>query len=168
IHNLTVYLFPVENNTYYKYVFSVSLPVTLFLFILFSLFIFYTKQGFSYGNHQAGKRGLAPHQGKTLSRLFSRAESAYIIRTDNGASLSIGDVRAALKTEAGSPAVNLRLGPVRVCGDFAVNTGCFSVYPNAGGTFDRVTEGHDTEKHPVTFRTRAPLRTLTENTCQRR
>jgi hypothetical protein len=47
---------------------------------------------------------------------------------------------------------------------FATNTGCFSIHPNVGGTFDKTTEGHDAEKHPVTFRfrTRAPLRALAE------
>jgi hypothetical protein len=42
-------------------------------------------------------------------------------------------------------------------------------YPNylshAGGAFDKVTEGHDAAKHPVSFRfrTRAPLRALAEH-----
>jgi hypothetical protein len=50
----------------------------------------------------------------------------------------------------------------QLCDGFAVNMGYFSVHPNVGGTFDKATEGHDTDKHPVTFRfrPRAPLRAL--------
>ncbi|MDR2193216.1 MAG: DUF4469 domain-containing protein, partial [Treponema sp.] len=45
---------------------------------------------------------------------------------------------------------------------FAVNLKYFLMYPNVGGTFDKVIEGHDTEKHPVTFHFRilTPLRSL--------
>jgi hypothetical protein len=52
----------------------------------------------------------------------------------------------------------------QLCDGFAVNTGYFLMYPNVGGTFDKVVEGHDTEKHPVTFRFRtlAALRTMAE------
>jgi hypothetical protein len=53
----------------------------------------------------------------------------------------------------------------QLCDGFAVNAGYFSVHPNIGGTFNKATEGHDEEKHPVTFRfrTRAPLRALAEH-----
>jgi hypothetical protein len=53
----------------------------------------------------------------------------------------------------------------QLCDGFAVNTGYFSIHPNVGGTFDKATEGHDTGKHPVTFRfrTRTPLRSLAEH-----
>jgi hypothetical protein len=53
----------------------------------------------------------------------------------------------------------------QLCDGFAVNTGYFSIHPNVGGTFDKATEGHDTGKHPITFRfrTRTPLRTLAEH-----
>jgi hypothetical protein len=53
----------------------------------------------------------------------------------------------------------------QLCDGFAVNAGYFSVHPNVGGTFDEATEGHDTGKHPVTFRfrTRSPLRALAEH-----
>jgi hypothetical protein len=46
-----------------------------------------------------------------------------------------------------------------------VNTGYFSIHPNVGGTFDKANEGHDTRKHPITFRfrARAPLRALAEH-----
>jgi hypothetical protein len=46
-----------------------------------------------------------------------------------------------------------------------VNTSYFSIHPNVGGTFDKLTEGHDGAKHPVTFRfrTRALLRALAEH-----
>jgi hypothetical protein len=55
-------------------------------------------------------------------------------------------------------------GAYQLCGGFVVNTGYFSIHPNVGGTFDKITEGHDAKKHPVTFRfrTRAPLRALAE------
>ncbi|MDR2364009.1 MAG: DUF4469 domain-containing protein [Spirochaetaceae bacterium] len=43
-----------------------------------------------------------------------------------------------------------------------MNLGCYSVHPNVGGTFDKVTEELQLGKHPITFRfrTRAPLRAL--------
>jgi hypothetical protein len=42
----------------------------------------------------------------------------------------------------------------QLCDGFAVNMGYFSVHPNVGGMFDKVTEGHDTGKYPVSFRFR--------------
>jgi hypothetical protein len=51
-----------------------------------------------------------------------------------------------------------------LCDGFAVNTKYFLVYPNVGGTFDKVVKGYDTDKHPVTFRFRtlAALRALVD------
>ncbi|MDR2807504.1 MAG: DUF4469 domain-containing protein, partial [Spirochaetaceae bacterium] len=53
----------------------------------------------------------------------------------------------------------------KLCDGFAVNTGYFSIHPHVGGTFDKVTEGHNAQKHPVSFRFRArtPLRALAEH-----
>jgi hypothetical protein len=111
---------------------------------------------------------------KLYPNCLTHVEGAYIARTDNEASLSIGEVCAALKNRGGFTGSYDDLvehvkqffdeAAYRLCDGFAVNTGCFSVHPNVGGTFDKVTEGHDTEKHPVTFRfrTRAPLRALAE------
>ncbi|MDR0759868.1 MAG: DUF4469 domain-containing protein [Treponema sp.] len=103
------------------------------------------------------------------------AEGAYIARTVNEASLSIEEVCAAGKSRGGFTGsyddfvehVHQFFGEAayQLCDGFAVNTGYFSIHPNVGGTFDKVTEGHDTGKHPVTFRfrTRAPLRALAEH-----
>jgi hypothetical protein len=112
---------------------------------------------------------------KLYPNYLSHVEGAYIARTDNEASLSVEEVCAALKNRGGFTGnYNDLVESVRqffdeaayqLCDGFAVNTGYFSVHPNVGGTFDKVTEGHDTEKHPVTFRfrTRTPLRTLAEH-----
>ncbi|MDR2797632.1 MAG: DUF4469 domain-containing protein [Treponema sp.] len=100
---------------------------------------------------------------------------AYIARTDNEASLTIEEVCAALKNRGGFTGNYddlvehvkqfLDEAAYQLCDGFAVNTGYFSIHPNVGGTFDKVTEGHDAGKHPVTFRfrTRTPLRTLAEH-----
>jgi hypothetical protein len=102
-------------------------------------------------------------------------EGAYIARTDSEASLTIEQVCAALKNRGGFTGNYDDLvehvkqffdeAAYQLCDGFAVNTGYFSVHPNVGGTFDKVIEGHDTEKHPVSFRfrTRAPLRALAEH-----
>jgi hypothetical protein len=109
---------------------------------------------------------------KLYPNYLPRVEGAYIARTDNEASLSIEDVCAALKNRGGFTGNYADLveyvrqffneAAYQLCDGFAVNTGYFSIHPNVGGTFDSVNEGHDTDKHPVTFRfrTRAPLREL--------
>jgi hypothetical protein len=103
---------------------------------------------------------------------LSHVEGAYIACTDNEASLSIEEVYTALKNRGGftgnyddlAKHVKQFLDEMicQLCDGFAVNTGYFLMYPNVGGTFDKVVEGHDTEKHPVTFRFRtlAALRAL--------
>jgi hypothetical protein len=111
---------------------------------------------------------------KLYPNYLPQAEGAYIARTDNEALLTIEEVCAALKNRGGFTGnyddlvehVRQYLDEVayQICDGYAVNTGYFSVHPNVGGTFDKPTEGHDTAKHPVTFRflTRAPLRALAE------
>jgi hypothetical protein len=101
-------------------------------------------------------------------------EGAYIARTDNEASLTVEEVCAAGKGRGGYTGSYddfvehvhqfFDEAAYQLCDGFAVNTGYFSIHPNVGGTFDKVTEGHDADKHPVTFRfrTRAPLRALAE------
>jgi hypothetical protein len=112
---------------------------------------------------------------KLYPNYLANVEGAYIARTDNEASLSVEDVCAALKNRGGFTGSYDDLvehvkqffdeAAYQLCDGFAVNTGYFSVHPNVGGTFDKVFEGRDTEKHPVTFRfrTRAPLRSLAEH-----
>ncbi|MDR2738299.1 MAG: DUF4469 domain-containing protein [Treponema sp.] len=112
---------------------------------------------------------------KLYPNYLSHVEGAYLARTDNEASLSVEEVCAALKNRGGFTgsyddlAEHVRQffdeAAYQLCDGFAVNTGYFSVHPNVGGTFDKVTEGHDTAKHPVSFRfrTRAPLRALAEH-----
>jgi hypothetical protein len=111
---------------------------------------------------------------KLYPNYLPKVEGAYIARTDNEASLTIEEVCAAGKSRGGFTGsyddfvehVHQFFDETayQLCDGFAVNTGYFSVHPNVGGTFDKVTEGHDTDKHPVTFRfrTRAPLRALAE------
>ncbi|MDR2150528.1 MAG: DUF4469 domain-containing protein [Spirochaetaceae bacterium] len=112
---------------------------------------------------------------KLYPNYLTHVEGASIARTDNEASLSIDKVCAALKSRGGFTGNYDDLvehvkqffdeAAYQLCDGFAVNTGYFSVHPNVGGTFDKVTEGHDTQKHPITFRFRtlAPLRTLAEH-----
>jgi hypothetical protein len=112
---------------------------------------------------------------KLYPNYLPKVEGAYIARTDNEASLSIEEVCAALKNRGGFIGsyddlvehVRQFFGEAvyQLCDGFAVNMGYFSVHPNVGGTFDKVSEGHDTGKHPISFRfrTRAPLRALTEH-----
>jgi hypothetical protein len=111
---------------------------------------------------------------KLYPNYLTRIEGAYIARTDNEASLSIEAVCAALKNRGGFTGSYDDLvehvkqffdeAAYQLCDGFAVNTGYFSVHPNVGGTFDKINEGHNAQKHPVTFRfrTRAPLRALAE------
>jgi hypothetical protein len=112
---------------------------------------------------------------KLYPNYLHNVEGAYLARTDNEASLSIEEVCAALKNRGGFTGnyddlvehVKQFLDETayQLCDGFAVNTGYYSLHPNVGGTFDKVNEGHDAEKHPVTFRfrTRAPLRSLAEH-----
>jgi hypothetical protein len=112
---------------------------------------------------------------KLYPNYLPKVEGAYIARTDNEASLTVEEVCAALKNRGGFTGsygdlvehVQQCCGEAayQLCDGFAVNTGYFSVHPNVGGTFDKITEGHDTGKHPVSFRfrTRAPLRALAEH-----
>jgi hypothetical protein len=112
---------------------------------------------------------------KLYPNYLPHVEGAYIARTDNEASLSIEDVCAALKNRGGFTGNYNDLveyvkqffdeAAYQLCDGFAVNTGYFSIHPNVGGTFDKVTQGHNPQKHPVTFRfrTRTPLRSLAEH-----
>ncbi|MDR2149971.1 MAG: DUF4469 domain-containing protein [Spirochaetaceae bacterium] len=111
---------------------------------------------------------------KLYPNYFTNVEGAYIARTDNEASLTIAEVCAALKNRGGFTGSYDDLVEhvkqffdemvYQLCDGFAVNTGYFSLHPNVGGTFDKVTEGHDAKKHPITFRFRpcAPLRKAAE------
>jgi hypothetical protein len=53
----------------------------------------------------------------------------------------------------------------QVCDGFTTNLGYFSIHPNVGGVFKTPNEGHDHQKHPITFRfgTLAKLRALVKN-----
>ncbi|MDR1399127.1 MAG: DUF4469 domain-containing protein [Treponema sp.] len=111
---------------------------------------------------------------KLYPNYLLNVEGAYIARTDNEASLSIEEICVALKTRGGFTGSYDELvehvkqffaeAAYQLCDGFAVNTGYFSIYPNVGGSFNR-TEGHDAQKHPVTFRFRplAPLRALAKH-----
>jgi hypothetical protein len=112
---------------------------------------------------------------KLYANYLPRVEGAYIARTNNEASLSVEEICAALKNRGGYTGdyddlvegVRRFFGEAayQLCDGFAVNTGFFSIHPNVGGTFDKVAEGWDVKKHPVTFRfrARAPLRELAEH-----
>jgi hypothetical protein len=111
---------------------------------------------------------------KLYPNYLPKVEGAYIARTDNEASLTVEEVCAALKNRGGFTGSYDDLvehvrqffdeAAYQLCDGFALNTGYFSVHPTVGGTFDAVTEGRGTDKHPVSFRfrARAPLRALAE------
>jgi hypothetical protein len=112
---------------------------------------------------------------KLRPNYLPNGEGAYIAFTDNKATLSVEETCASLKNRGGFTGnydglvehVKQYFGEAayQLCDGFAINTGCFSIHPNVGGTFDKVTEGRDAKKHPVTFRfrVRAPLRALAEH-----
>jgi hypothetical protein len=112
---------------------------------------------------------------KLYPNYLSTIEGAYTARTDNEATLSVEEVCAALKNRGGFTGNYDDLveyvhqffheAAYQLCDGFAVNTGYYSIHPNVGGTFDKVNEGHDGKKHPITFRfrARAPLRALAEH-----
>jgi hypothetical protein len=112
---------------------------------------------------------------KLYPNYLSSIEGAYIARTNNEASLTIEEVCAALKNRGGFTGSYGDLvecvhqffheAAYQLCDGFAVNTGYYSIHPNVGGTFDKIIEGHDGKKHPITFRfrARAPLRALAEH-----
>jgi hypothetical protein len=109
---------------------------------------------------------------KLYPNFLPKGEGTLIARTINEATLTVEDVCAARKNRGGFTGSYddlvdhskqfLDEAAYQLCDGFAVNTGYFSIHPNVGGTFEKVTEGHDTEKHPITFRfrTSAPLRAL--------
>ena len=112
---------------------------------------------------------------KLYPNYLPKIDGAYIARTDNEAALTIEQVCAARKNRGGfTGSYDDLVAHVKqffdevayqLCDGFAVNTGYFSIHPNVGGTFDKVTEGHLDHKHPINFRFRtcAPLRTLAEH-----
>ncbi|MDR3115693.1 MAG: hypothetical protein LBU25_09265 [Treponema sp.] len=103
-------------------------------------------------------------------------QGAYVARRDNEASRSVEAVCAALKHRGGFAGNYEDLveqvkpyfdeAAYRLCDGFTVNTGYFSIHPNAGGTFDKTAEGHDHRKHPVSFRFR-PLPALRNHASAR-
>jgi hypothetical protein len=112
---------------------------------------------------------------KLRPNYLTNVEGLYTAFTDSEAALSVEETCASLKNRGGFTGnyddlvehVKQYFGEAayQLCDGFAINTGCFSIHPNVGGTFDKITEGHDAKKHPVTFRfrTRAPLRALAEH-----
>jgi hypothetical protein len=112
---------------------------------------------------------------KLYPSYLNTVQGEYIAQTNSEASLSIEEICAALKNRGGYTGnYNDVVEHVKqffdelvyqLCDGFTVNTGYFSIHPNVGGTFDKVTEGHDEQKHPVTFRFRtlAQLRALAEH-----
>jgi len=112
---------------------------------------------------------------KLYPNYLPNIEGAYIARTDSEASLSIEQVCAALKNRGGYGGDYEDLveavkqffdeAAYQLCDGFAVNTGYYSIHPNVGGTFNSVTDIHDHQKHPITFRfgARAKLRNLVKN-----
>ncbi|MDR3334592.1 MAG: DUF4469 domain-containing protein [Treponema sp.] len=112
---------------------------------------------------------------KLYPNYLKAVEGRYLARTDNEASLSIEQVCAALKNRGGFTGSYDDLvehikqfwdeAAYQLCDGFAVNMGYFSIHPNVGGTFDKVTEEHIEDKHPIGFRFRvlAPLRALAKH-----
>ncbi|MDR2633004.1 MAG: DUF4469 domain-containing protein [Treponema sp.] len=112
---------------------------------------------------------------KLYPNYFTNVEGAYIARTDREASLSIEEVCAALKNR-GSFTGNyddlvehvkqfFDEAAYQLCDGFVVNTGYYSIHPHVGGTFDHLTQGHEHQKHPISFRFRtlSPLRALAKH-----
>lgn len=107
-------------------------------------------------------------QVKLYPNFLPDVDGAYIARTDNEATLTVEQVCATRKNRGGfTGSYDDMVDHVKqffdevayqLCDGFAVNTGYFSVHPNVGGTFEKVTEDHRSHKHPITFRfrTRAP------------
>ena len=112
---------------------------------------------------------------KLYPNYLPNVEGAYIARTDSEASLSIEQVCAALKNRGGYGGDYEDLveavkqffdeAAYQLCDGFAVNTGYYSIHPNVGGTFNSVTDIHDHQKHPISFRFRInnKLRKLVEH-----
>jgi len=99
----------------------------------------------------------------------------YIARTDSDKTVDVKDICTIMVTRAGFEGqfeplfdyVTRFLDEVayQICDGFRANLSYFSVYPNIGGVFDKVTEAHDHKKHPISFRFGAlsKLRALVKN-----
>jgi hypothetical protein len=97
---------------------------------------------------------------------------AYIARTANEASVSIGDVCASMKNRGGySGGFDEAVQTVRhffqeamyqMADGFSVNLGFCAMHAHIGGTFKSDLEPYDPKKHPISFRFQAlkPLREL--------
>jgi len=102
---------------------------------------------------------------KLYPNYLPKVEGKYLARTNNEASLSIGDICAALKNRGDYTGKYETLmenvkqffdeAAYQLCDGFAVNTGYFSIQPNIGGTFDSATDSYDEKKNPLNFRFRA-------------
>jgi len=107
--------------------------------------------------------------------LPNAGKGTYIARTDSDKTVDVKDICTIMVTRAGFEGqfeplldhVTRFLDEVayQICDGFRANLSYFSVYPNIGGVFDKVTEAHDHKKHPISFRFGAlsKLRALVKN-----
>jgi hypothetical protein len=150
-------------------------PPFIFLFHFFYFFSFFLFKEVAMAIANQVNEVLHRIRVKLHPNYLPNVEGLYTAFTDSEATLSIEETCASLKNRGGFTGnyndlvehVKLYFGEAvyQLCDGFAINTGYFSIHPNVGGMFDKGTEGHDTKKHPVTFRfrTRAPLRALAEH-----
>jgi hypothetical protein len=99
-------------------------------------------------------------------------EGKFVGRTDDEASLNIEQVCTSLKTRGGFTGnyddlvehTKQFLNEVmyQIADGFSVNLGYFSIYPKVGGLFEKTSETHNVDGHPIsfTFRVLSPLREL--------
>ncbi|MDR3303190.1 MAG: DUF4469 domain-containing protein [Treponema sp.] len=112
---------------------------------------------------------------KLYPNYLTTVQGKFIARTNSEATLTIEDICAALKNRGGFTGNYSDLVDhvkqfydelaYQLCDGFNINVGYFSIHPHVGGTFDKVNEGYNENKHPVTFRFRtlAQLRALAEH-----
>ncbi|MDR2793574.1 MAG: hypothetical protein LBB61_07905 [Treponema sp.] len=87
---------------------------------------------------------------KLRPNYLPNGEGTYTAFTDNDAALSVEETCASLKNRGGFTGnyddlvehVKRYFGEAayQLCDGFAINTGCFSIHSNVGGTFGKVTE----------------------------
>ena len=106
---------------------------------------------------------------KLYQNYLPGSEGTYIARTVNEASVTVGDICAAMKNRGGydgsyEDAVQtvkhfFMEMMYQLSDGFSVNSGYFTIHPNIGGVFHSDSEAHDHKKHPITFRFQ-PLKAL--------
>ncbi|MDR1838626.1 MAG: DUF4469 domain-containing protein [Treponema sp.] len=101
---------------------------------------------------------------------LKNVEGKYIARMDHERTLDIKDICTIIKTRLETSVRYEELldyiqqyveeVAYQLCDGYSVTNGYYTIHPNIGGSFNKVNEAHDHDKHPISFRFSARSRLL--------